>query len=84
MGRPRFDMNEEGIARRVGEGRGRRPRTRARQRLADMLSFFELMTEWYDSTRRMSTAAVLRFVKLGDKVARMLGVNPAFVHAPFA
>src|SRR5947207_956649 len=44
-----------------------------RERLADMLNFFELMTNWYEQTRKMSTAAVLRFVKLGDKVARMLG-----------
>src|SRR5512132_4134139 len=41
-----------------------------RERLADMLSFFELMTNWYEQTRKMSTAAVLKFVKLGDKVAR--------------
>src|SRR5438034_11211047 len=27
----------------------------ARERLADMLSFFELMTHWYGQTRRMST-----------------------------
>jgi DNA-binding transcriptional regulator GbsR (MarR family) len=47
----------------------------ARQRLADMLSFFELMTTWYEQTRRMSTPAVLKFVKLGDKVARMLGAT---------
>ena len=46
-----------------------------RQRLADMLSFFELMTTWYEQTRRMPTPAVLKFVKLGDKVARMLGVG---------
>ena len=41
-----------------------------RERLADMLNFFELMTQWYDSTRRMPTAAVIRLCKLGDKVAR--------------
>ena len=46
-----------------------------RDRLADMLSFFELMTTWYEQTRRMPTPAVLKFVKLGDKVARMLGVT---------
>jgi len=45
-----------------------------RDRLADMLSFFELMTTWYEQTRRMPTPAVVKFVKLGDKVARMLGV----------
>src|SRR6476660_3397651 len=31
-----------------------------RERLADMLGFFELMTDWYDKTRRMSTPAVIR------------------------
>jgi hypothetical protein len=40
-----------------------------------MLDFFELMTGWYEQTRRMSTPAVLKFVKMGDKVARMLGVT---------
>jgi DNA-binding transcriptional regulator GbsR (MarR family) len=46
-----------------------------RERLADMLGFFELMTTWYEQTRRMSTPAVIRFCKLGDKVAKMLGVS---------
>ena len=46
-----------------------------RQRLADMLEFFEMMTAWYDSTRKMSTPAVLKMCKLGDKVAKLLGVG---------
>lgn len=46
-----------------------------RERLAEMLNFFELMTDWYEKTRRMSTPAVIRFCKLGDKVAKMLGVS---------
>jgi DNA-binding transcriptional regulator GbsR (MarR family) len=46
-----------------------------RARLGDMLEFFELMTAWYEQTRRMPTPAVLKFVKLGDKVAKMLGVG---------
>ena len=46
-----------------------------RERLADMLGFFELMTTWYEQTRRMSTPAVIRFCKLGDKVAKMFGVT---------
>ena len=45
-----------------------------RERLADMLGFFELMTDWYDKTRKMSTPAVIRFCKLGDKVAKMFGI----------
>jgi DNA-binding transcriptional regulator GbsR (MarR family) len=46
-----------------------------RERLADMLSFFELMTQWYEATRDMPTPAVIRMCKLGDKVAKMLGVG---------
>jgi DNA-binding transcriptional regulator GbsR (MarR family) len=46
-----------------------------RERLTDMLGFFELMTTWYEQTRRMSTPAVIKFCKLGDKVAKMLGVG---------
>jgi DNA-binding transcriptional regulator GbsR (MarR family) len=46
-----------------------------RERLAQMLDFFELMTSWYESTRKMPTNAVLKMCKLGDKVARMLGVG---------
>jgi DNA-binding transcriptional regulator GbsR (MarR family) len=46
-----------------------------RERLADMLNFFELMTQWYDATRRMPTPAVIRLCKLGDKVAKLLGAG---------
>lgn len=46
-----------------------------RERLGEMLNFFELMTGWYESTRRMPTAAVIRLCKLGDKVTRMLGMG---------
>ena len=49
--------------------------TYTKDRLADMQNFFELMTTWYDQTRRMPTPAVLKFVKLGDKVAKLLGVT---------
>ena len=45
-----------------------------RERLVAMRDFFELMTTWYEQTRQMPTPAVVRFVKLGDKVAKLLGV----------
>ena len=45
------------------------------QRLADMLSFLDDMTRWYEQTRSMPLPVVRRFVKLGDKVARMLGMG---------
>ena len=44
-----------------------------RERLADMLQFFELMSSWIEQTRKMPTPAVIRMVKMGDKVAKLLG-----------
>jgi DNA-binding transcriptional regulator GbsR (MarR family) len=44
-----------------------------RERLADMLQFFELMTRWCEQTRKLPTPAVVRMVKMGDKLARILG-----------
>jgi DNA-binding transcriptional regulator GbsR (MarR family) len=44
-----------------------------RERLADMLQFFELMTTWCEQTRKLPTPAVLRLVKAGDKLGRLLG-----------
>jgi DNA-binding transcriptional regulator GbsR (MarR family) len=46
-----------------------------RQRLTEMLEFFEIMTGWYEQTRRMPTAAVIRLCKLGDKVAKLIGAG---------
>jgi DNA-binding transcriptional regulator GbsR (MarR family) len=46
-----------------------------RQRLADMLDFFEVMTHWYEQTRQIPTPAVLKICRMGDKVARLLGVG---------
>jgi DNA-binding transcriptional regulator GbsR (MarR family) len=44
-----------------------------RERLADMLQFFELMTSWTEQTRKLPTPALIRLVKMGDKVAKLLG-----------
>src|SRR3954451_16492586 len=44
-----------------------------RDRLADMLQFFELMTTWCEQTRKLPTPAVVRMVKMGDKLGRLLG-----------
>ena len=44
-----------------------------RERLADMLQFFDLMTGWVEQTRKLPTPAVIRMVKMGDKVAKLLG-----------
>src|SRR5688500_15693479 len=69
---PTLQMLRESVAEAKKSGAGD---AYTRERLADMLSFFELMTTWYEQTRRMRTPAVVKFVKLGDKVARMLGVS---------
>lgn len=42
-----------------------------RERLHDMLQFFELMTGWVEQTRKLPTPAVVRMVKAADKIARM-------------
>src|SRR5215831_14916208 len=44
-----------------------------RERLGDMLQFFELMTRWTESTRKLPTSALVRLVKMGDRLGRLLG-----------
>ena len=44
-----------------------------RERLSDMLQFFELTTNWCEQTRKLPTPAVIRMVKMGNKLARMFG-----------
>jgi DNA-binding transcriptional regulator GbsR (MarR family) len=44
-----------------------------RERLNDMLQFFEQMTSWIEQTRKLPTSALVRMVKAGDKIARMFG-----------
>jgi DNA-binding transcriptional regulator GbsR (MarR family) len=46
-----------------------------RDRLSDMLNFFELMTTWYEQTRKMPTSSVMKLCKLGDKVTKLLGLS---------
>jgi DNA-binding transcriptional regulator GbsR (MarR family) len=45
-----------------------------RDRLSDMLQFFELMTRWTESTRKLPTPAVVKMVRMGDRLAKALGV----------
>jgi DNA-binding transcriptional regulator GbsR (MarR family) len=47
--------------------------TYTRERLADLLQFFELTTAWVEQTRKLPTPAVVRMVKAGDKIAKLLG-----------
>ena len=45
----------------------------ARERLGDLLSFFQTTTTWYEQIRRMPTGAVIKFVKMGDKLRKLIG-----------
>ena len=45
-----------------------------RERLVAMRDFFELMTTWYEQIRRMPTPMVIRFVKAGEKVRKLIGM----------
>jgi DNA-binding transcriptional regulator GbsR (MarR family) len=44
-----------------------------RERLNDMLRFFELMMNWFEQTQKLPTPALVRMVKMGDKVTKLLG-----------
>jgi DNA-binding transcriptional regulator GbsR (MarR family) len=43
-----------------------------RERLEEMLQFFETMTGWLEQMRKLPTPAVVGMVRMGDKVVRML------------
>jgi DNA-binding transcriptional regulator GbsR (MarR family) len=69
---PTLHMLRESVAEAKKPGQGD---AYQRERLADMLNFFELMTGWYEQTRKMPTPAVIKLCKLGDKVAKLLGAG---------
>jgi DNA-binding transcriptional regulator GbsR (MarR family) len=56
-------------------GRARDPGTAAaRKRLEAMLDFFQTTSSWYDQVRRLPRGAVLRMLKLGGRLRRVLGL----------
>ncbi len=44
-------------------------------RLVAMRDFFEAMSAWYDQIDQLPTPAVIKFVKLGPKVAKWVGIK---------
>lgn len=42
------------------------------ERIGEMLRFFETMSGWYGQMRRMPSGALVKFVKMGDKVRKLL------------
>ena len=51
------------------------PDAHTRKRLRELLDFFESMTAWYEQIRRLPTGALMKFVKLGSKVRKLLGAG---------
>lgn len=49
--------------------------TYVHERITDMLNFFETMTSWYTQIRRLPTGSIIKFVKMGRKVQKMLGAG---------
>jgi len=47
--------------------------TYTKQRLAEMLEFFEIMTKSYEQIRDMPKEELLKLLKLGDKLRKLLG-----------
>jgi DNA-binding transcriptional regulator GbsR (MarR family) len=48
-----------------------------RERLAELLNFFEIATTAYDRMEKLPTPAVLKLAKLGDRAFKLLGIPPA-------
>jgi len=44
-----------------------------RDRLADMLQFFELINGWCEQTGKLPTTALVRMVKMADRIAKLAG-----------
>jgi len=45
------------------------------QKLRDLQSFFDTTTAWYMQLRQWPTTAMVKFVKLGDKALKLLGLG---------
>ncbi len=58
----------------LAEAQATRGDADVRARLEAMRDFFSTMIRWYDDIRRLPTGAVIKFVKLGGKVRKMLGL----------
>jgi DNA-binding transcriptional regulator GbsR (MarR family) len=69
---PTMNMLRECIAE-AGKEKGTDQYTQ--QRLRDLADFFETTTAWYGQIRSWPTNALTKFVKLGDKIRKLLGIG---------
>ncbi len=54
-------------------GKGTSPYTS--KRLRELSDFFDTTTAWYDQVRQWPAGALTKFVKMGDKIRRLLGLG---------
>ena len=47
----------------------------SRERIAEMLDFLEQTSGWYRAVGSLPKGALVRFVKMGDKVPKALGLE---------
>ena len=59
----------------VADLKGTRDEKYTEQRLRSLADFFETTTAWYDQIRVWPQSAFLKFVKLGGKLQRLLGMG---------
>jgi hypothetical protein len=45
----------------------------AKERLAELLSFFETVTSWYEQMKKLPTSSLLKLTRLGEKIRKLLG-----------
>ncbi|MCA9289639.1 MAG: MarR family transcriptional regulator [Phycisphaerales bacterium] len=53
-------------------GRASRERDLVGERMQAMLTFFESTSAWYEQLRRLPRNAVIRFVKMGHRISKMI------------
>jgi hypothetical protein len=59
----------------AGKPKAASPHTR--ERLGDLVNFFEIATNAYEQMEKLPTPAVLKLAKLGDKAFKLLGIGAA-------
>jgi DNA-binding transcriptional regulator GbsR (MarR family) len=45
----------------------------AREKLGELLTFFETVTSWYEQMKKLPTASLLKLTRLGEKIRKLLG-----------
>ena len=59
----------------VDEARSADDDPRVVQRLDQLCEFFDTLSTWYTQVRRLPTPALVKMLKLGDRIARLIGVG---------